>query len=61
MLKTVISVKGHIKIDLFPKVFAFLEDNFAGYKPTKSKVLSRDKINIFIANNGNETSLLINV
>ncbi|CAG9759373.1 unnamed protein product [Ceutorhynchus assimilis] len=61
MLKAVLSVKENIHIDQFPRVIAFLKRNSVGYEPKKSKVLSREEIDQFLATASDETYLLTKV
>ncbi|CAG9766248.1 unnamed protein product [Ceutorhynchus assimilis] len=61
MLKAVLSVKENIQIEKFPRVIAFLKRNSVGYEPKKSKVLSREEIDQFLATASDEAYLLTKV
>ena len=61
MIKAILSVKENIEINKLTRVISFLKRNLVAYEPTKSKVLTRQKINTFLVNADNAKYLLIKV
>ncbi|XP_031359091.1 uncharacterized protein LOC116182690 [Photinus pyralis] len=61
MLKATILVKKNIDISRFPKLIAFIKRQNDGYKPKKSKVLTREEMDRFLKDAPNDKYLLSKV
>lgn len=61
MIRTSLSINKNININTFPKLIAFLKRTTDGFKPKKSKVLSRENIIKFIREAPDKDYLMIKV
>lgn len=61
MLKTMLKLKKNVDMGKFFKIIAFLKKKMVGYRPKKSKILSADQVENFLAAAPDETYLLIKV
>lgn len=61
MLKSTILVEKDVDISKFSKVIAYLKRKNAGFKPKKSKILSREQIDKFLLEAPDELYLLTKV
>jgi hypothetical protein len=60
MIRSSLIVNTHIDISKYPKLMAFLKRNSDGYQAKKSKVLTRDQMEIFLSE-ANDEYLMIKV
>ncbi|KAB0802104.1 hypothetical protein PPYR_04290 [Photinus pyralis] len=58
MLKATILIKKNIDISRFPKLIAFIKRQNDGYKPKKSKLLTREEMDRFLKEAPNDKYLL---
>ena len=61
MLRSTLCIYDDVDISKFPKLRAFLKRQSVGFRPKKSKVLSRDDIHNFLKNGPDERYLMIKV
>lgn len=61
MIKSCLLIQDNVDCEKFPKTMAFLKRKSTGYKPKKSKTLSRDQVVQFILEAPDQTFLLSKV
>jgi hypothetical protein len=61
MIRSSLIVNTNIDISKYPKLMAFLERNSDGYQAKKSKVLTRDQMEIFLSEANDNEYLMIKV
>ncbi|KAJ8976506.1 hypothetical protein NQ317_005464 [Molorchus minor] len=61
MLKATINLHNNIDISKYSRLIAFLKRKNDGYKPKKSKILSRDEIDVFLNNAPDDIYLMMKV
>lgn len=60
-IKSMLLINHNVDISKFPKLIVFLKRNSEGYKPKKSKVLSREQVFKFIHDAPNDSYLMTKV
>jgi hypothetical protein len=61
MLKLTLNIRDGIDVTKFLKLVPFLKKSPVGYQAKKSKVLTRDQINLFLEKASDENYLLLKV
>jgi hypothetical protein len=61
MIRSSLIVNTNIDISKYPKLMAFLKRNSDGYQAKKSKVLTRDQMEIFLSEANDNEYLMIKV
>ncbi|KAJ3634683.1 hypothetical protein MTP99_007629 [Tenebrio molitor] len=61
MIRSSLIVNTNIDISKYPKLMAFLERNSDGYQAKKSKVLTRDQMEIFLSEANDNEYLMIKI
>lgn len=61
MIKACMGIYDNVDISRFPKLIAFLKRNSDGYLPKKSKVLTRENVETYLAEADDNEHLMIKV
>jgi hypothetical protein len=61
MLKAELNINHNIRLGKYTKLLAFLKRKNAGYKPKKTKILSKQQVDNFLHNAPNEKYLATKV